>query len=182
MYPTLYTRYVTLSQLEGLARGLAKILTPLVNQGVVVSLSGELGAGKTTLARAFLQSLDPALGDVPSPSFTLVQQYDTPAGEWLHADLYRLTNREQAIGLGLVDQVAGQGLLLEWPDLLMDDLPANRLAITLNFADEALTLRHVEFQLHGNYEKLFNDLVRLIQTQCPQHNPTTRAQHVRQFL
>ncbi len=178
MYPTLYARYVDLAQLEGLARGLAR----LCSQGAVITLSGELGAGKTTFARVFLQSLDDSLTDIPSPSFTLVQHYETPRAEWLHADLYRLTSRDQAIGLGLVEQVADKGLLLEWPDLLTDDLPANRLAITLNFADDALTLRHVEFQLHGSYEKLFNDLVRLIQQTCPQHSPAQRPQQMQQFL
>jgi len=72
--------------------------------GDVVSLAGDLGAGKTALARAIIRALasDPAL-DVPSPTFAIIQPYDTPKGPVLHADLYRLADAAEADELGLLD-------------------------------------------------------------------------------
>src|SRR5690554_1580879 len=77
---------------------------PTLTPGDIVALNGDLGAGKSALARAIIRSLatDPAL-DVPSPSFALVQPYDTPRGPVLHADLYRLADASEADELGLLD-------------------------------------------------------------------------------
>jgi tRNA threonylcarbamoyl adenosine modification protein YjeE len=196
MYPTLYARYVALSQLQALAAGLADICQQTkTDTAWVIGLNGGLGAGKTALARAFLQALDAGVVEVPSPSFTLVQPYEFSSGaSWLHADLYRLTTREQALGLGLLEQLEqldGGGLLLEWPDLLADDLPPNRLGIVLDFVDgdqvkdeagQGAELRHLEFHLHGSCQALFLPIAQLIQTHCPQHDPSNRAQQRQAFL
>ncbi|MDT8345142.1 MAG: tRNA (adenosine(37)-N6)-threonylcarbamoyltransferase complex ATPase subunit type 1 TsaE [Thermohalobaculum sp.] len=101
--------------------------------GDVVALWGGLGAGKSVLARAILRAL---LGDaaaaIPSPSYTLVNVYDTPRGEVWHADLYRLAGPGEALELGLIEAMAGGAILLiEWPDRLGADLPARRLDIAL---------------------------------------------------
>ena len=79
---------------------LAQSLKP----GDIVSLEGELGAGKSALARATIRALagDPDL-EIPSPTFALVQPYDTPRGPVLHADLYRLGDPAEADELGLLD-------------------------------------------------------------------------------
>src|SRR5215217_3143733 len=79
-------------------------LAALLQPGDIVSLRGELGAGKSALARATIRALagDPEL-EVPSPTFALVQPYDTPAGPVLHADLYRLGDAAEADELGLLD-------------------------------------------------------------------------------
>jgi tRNA threonylcarbamoyl adenosine modification protein YjeE len=90
---------------------LAAVLKP----GDLILLDGDLGAGKTALARAVIRALigDPRL-DVPSPSFALVQPYDGPAGPILHADLYRLSSEAEIDELGLFDHPAAI-VLIEWP-------------------------------------------------------------------
>jgi tRNA threonylcarbamoyl adenosine modification protein YjeE len=91
---------------------LAAVLRP----GDLVLLDGDLGAGKTALARAVIRTLvgDPRL-DVPSPSFALVQPYDGPAGPILHADLYRLSTEAEIDELGLFDSPTAI-VLIEWPE------------------------------------------------------------------
>lgn len=93
-------------------------LAHAVRPGDVVLLSGELGAGKTTLARGVLRGLG-WRGEVPSPSFTLVERYDTPPlriPAW-HVDLYRLDDARQVRQLGLEEAETGL-LLVEWPERL----------------------------------------------------------------
>lgn len=89
-------------------------LASLLEPGDIVSLEGELGAGKSALARATIRALagDPEL-EVPSPTFALVQPYDTPRGPVLHADLYRLGEAAEADELGLLDN-ANAFVLVEW--------------------------------------------------------------------
>ena len=107
-----------------LAARAAKVLEP----GALVLLSGGLGAGKTFFARALLRSLG-VTAAVPSPTFTLVHEYETRAGMVLHADLYRLregtrdNTRAEIARLGLREQ-RGEGaiLLVEWADDFEDDL------------------------------------------------------------
>lgn len=89
-------------------------LATTLRPGDIVSLEGDLGAGKTALARAILRALagDPAL-EVPSPTFAIIQPYDTPAGPVLHADLYRLADASEADELGLLDDPEAI-VLVEW--------------------------------------------------------------------
>ena len=89
-------------------------LAASLKPGDVVSLAGDLGAGKTALARAIIRALasDPAL-DVPSPTFAIIQPYDTPKGPVLHADLYRLADAAEADELGLLDDPEAI-VLVEW--------------------------------------------------------------------
>jgi tRNA threonylcarbamoyl adenosine modification protein YjeE len=95
-----------------LGAALAKALVP----GDVVLLQGDLGAGKTALARSIIRALvgDPAL-EVPSPSFALVQPYQGARGRILHADLYRLAAAGEIAELGLFDDPAAI-VLVEWPE------------------------------------------------------------------
>jgi tRNA threonylcarbamoyl adenosine modification protein YjeE len=98
---------------EALGRALARRL----RAGDTVLLEGGLGAGKTQLARALIQSLLEVPEDVPSPSFTLVQTYETPRFPIWHADLYRLGGGADLAELGL--EAAGAAVcLIEWPDRL----------------------------------------------------------------
>ena len=98
-------------------RAIGARLASVLRAGDVVALSGELGAGKTTLARAILEGLG-HIGEVPSPTFTLVQTYPDLPVPVVHADLYRLENPAEAEALGLDDWLLDGALLLEWPERL----------------------------------------------------------------
>ena len=99
--------------------------------GDIVSLEGDLGAGKTALARAIIRALsgDPAL-EVPSPTFAIIQPYDTKTGAVLHADLYRLADASEADELGLFDDPDAI-VLVEWASRAPQVLAALTLTISL---------------------------------------------------
>jgi tRNA threonylcarbamoyladenosine biosynthesis protein TsaE len=100
----------------------------------VIALAGDLGVGKTRFARAFVDALTGEREEVPSPTFTLVQTYESPAGLIWHFDLYRLTRPDEAYELGL-EEALGDGItLIEWPDRAASLLPDERLDLTLSFA------------------------------------------------
>ena len=115
----------------GATEALGQRIAGMIRPGDAVLLEGPLGAGKSALARALIRSAvaDPAL-DVPSPSYTLVQQYDTQAGPLHHFDLWRLDGPAGLLELGWDD--ARQGIVVvEWPDRLGGLRPADALSITL---------------------------------------------------
>lgn len=114
---------------------LASRLAAVLRIGDVVALSGELGAGKTTFARGILRGLG-WTGEVPSPTFTLVQTYDTLPPVW-HVDFYRLESPDEAEALGLDDAWDEAAVILEWPERLGARLPPHALHIHLDGAGEA---------------------------------------------
>ena len=114
---------------------LAARLGARLHPGDVLLLSGEIGAGKTHFARALIHALQDRPEDVPSPTFTLVQTYDTRRGELWHSDLYRLGHPDEVIELGLADAFETAICLVEWPDRLADLAPPG--ALTLSFAPGA---------------------------------------------
>ncbi len=99
--------------------------------GESVCLSGELGAGKTTLARGAIEAWTGAPEEAPSPTYTLVQTYQGARGELWHVDLYRLKTAEEAWELGLEDAFQQAACLIEWPDRLEGLLPRDRLDVEL---------------------------------------------------
>lgn len=113
------------------AQAIAARLMP----GDVILLEGPIGAGKTHFARALIHARQAADGappeDVPSPTFTLVQTYETPTTEIWHADLYRLTHPDEVVELGLTDAFDSAICLVEWPDRLGSLAPSG--ALTLSF-------------------------------------------------
>ena len=115
---------------------LGATLAARLHPGDVVGLRGELGSGKTTLARAILRA---AAGDpeliVPSPTFTLVEVYETPRGTFWHFDLYRLEAAEQVYELGWEEALAEGIALVEWPERLGRLLPKH-LSVTLEMEDD----------------------------------------------
>ena len=130
---------------------LGRFLAGIMGPGDTLLLSGQLGSGKTLLARALIQSrLGPAGAetDVPSPSFTLVQTYAGPDTEIWHADLYRLCDVGDLIELGL-DEAFGTALcIVEWPERLDAMMPPDALHVTLSHvSDDHPDLRQAH--LHG---------------------------------
>jgi tRNA threonylcarbamoyladenosine biosynthesis protein TsaE len=102
--------------------------------GDLVALEGELGAGKTTLARAILRAMG-VVEDVPSPTFTLVQVYETPHLTVRHYDLYRLERPEETAELGIEEAVEDGAALVEWPERADGRLPGALLHVELRAAE-----------------------------------------------
>ena len=98
----------------------------------IILLNGDVGAGKSYFCRALIKSVLEYDEDIPSPTFTLVQQYDTEIGEVWHADLYRLSDPSEVIELGLLDAIECAIILIEWPDQIIDFLPSSALNININ--------------------------------------------------
>ena len=131
---TRFVKQVPLQSPEATAR-LARDLGAWLKPGDTLLLEGDIGAGKTHFARALIQSLQDAPEDVPSPTYTLVQEYDTRAGPVVHADLYRLSGPSGVDELGLWDAFHSAICLVEWPDRLGAP-PQDALHITLFHAGE----------------------------------------------
>lgn len=112
-----------------------------------ILLRGSIGAGKSALARAFIRHLLGPDIEVPSPTFTLVQIYDLPELEIWHADLYRLTDTQEAVELGLTDAFEGHICLIEWPEVLGDLIPDTALDIHLEAGVDGHTA-HLTFGEH----------------------------------
>lgn len=106
-------------------------LALMARAGSLICLHGDLGAGKTTLARSFIQALAGEEIEVPSPTFTLVQTYDTTRVPVAHIDLYRLSDRGELDELGLDELLATHQVIVEWPERLSADLAADRLDVRL---------------------------------------------------
>ena len=129
---------------EALGRRLAARLRP----GDVLCLSGGLGAGKTTLARAVIRALTRGDEEVPSPTFTLVQSYDGRDFPIAHLDLYRLASAAEAFELGLEEALDTGAAIIEWPERLGSHLPDDRLDISLTIHGEA---RRARLTPHGSW-------------------------------
>ena len=121
--------------------------------GDLVTLSGDLGAGKTTFARALIRYLagDDTI-EVPSPTFTFVQTYELPRFPLVHADLYRLSGTAELAELGFDDLPDGAVVLLEWPDRAAGLLPSDRFDITFTLAPElGAEARNVRYVGYGAF-------------------------------
>jgi len=108
-------------------------LALLSGPGDVITLSGDLGAGKTAAARALIKYLadDPSI-EVPSPTFTLAQDYDLPTYALVHADLYRINEAAELEEIGLSPLPEGVVALIEWPERASEALPPDRIDIALS--------------------------------------------------
>lgn len=139
---------------EVIGKELGRLLIP----GDVVSLVGDLGAGKTVFVRGAAGGLDVA-GDVSSPSFLIVQEY---AGKYplFHADFYRLGSYRELEGIGWDEYLGRQGVvLIEWGDRFPEALPADFLEVRISPADFSETARLLRFRPRGGrYEARVKEL------------------------
>jgi N-acetylmuramate 1-kinase len=136
---------------ETATAGLMADLALLIGAGDVITLSGDLGAGKTAAARALIRYLagDPEI-EVPSPTFTLAQSYDLPSFPLIHADLYRINDPSELEEIGLSPLPEGVVALIEWPERAPSALPPDRIDIALSHRPAlGSTARAAEITGHG---------------------------------
>lgn len=113
---------------------LAKYLASQIKKGDVLALYGDLGAGKTCLARLIIKALGHR-GEVPSPTFTLVQRYELPGLVLHHFDLYRLKSPDELEEIGWHDALAEGAVIVEWPERASGFLPASATNLTLTISN-----------------------------------------------
>lgn len=123
--------FVNQKQIEVLASEIAHIS----HAGDVILLYGTLGMGKTVFSRAFIRSLTTSTEEVPSPTFTLVQLYDTDKGTIWHFDLYRLQSPDEVFEIGLEEALIDGISLVEWPEKASRMFPKNKLEIHIENGD-----------------------------------------------
>ena len=143
---------MTLADEEATRRLMVDIAEALL-PGDMITLSGDLGAGKTTFARALIRHLagDPSI-EVPSPTFTLMQAYELPRFALVHVDLYRLSGPSELAELGFDDIPPAAVTLLEWPDRAEGALPADRLDIALTLSpQQGPNFRHARVTGYGAF-------------------------------
>ncbi len=121
------------------AAGLANHLGP----GDIILLDGKIGSGKTHFARSLIQSRMTDPEDVPSPTFTLVQSYETSAGDIWHCDLYRISTTEEIEELGLIEAFDTALCLVEWPDKLGPLIPPTALTLKFQTDPNDMETRHL---------------------------------------
>jgi len=119
--------------------------------GDTLLLFGDLGAGKTTLARGLVGAWTGEGDETPSPTYTLVQTYDGPGGELWHFDLYRLESPDDAAELGLEEALASGVAVIEWPERLGAFAPPDRIELRLAMDGEG---RRAEIMGFGRLGKL----------------------------
>ncbi len=138
---------------EAATQALAARLAAALRPGDTVLLDGPVGAGKSAFARAAIQALQAQAGQapepVPSPSFTLVQEYRAGDTAIWHADLYRLTDPDELTELGLDEAYETAIVLVEWPALLGSATPARHMRLTLTPDAADADLRHAAFDFAG---------------------------------
>lgn len=136
---------------EAATARLGQAIARALRSGEAVCLSGPLGAGKSTLARALVRALTTPDEEVPSPTFTLVQFYEGAQLNIAHFDLYRLTDPNEAYEIGLDEALDEGAAVIEWPERLEGRLPGDRLDVEIGLGDNPET-RQVRLVGRGTWE------------------------------
>lgn len=113
-------------------RAFARNFAKNLHAPVTVALHGDLGVGKSEIARTIIQTLCGADTVVPSPTFTLVQTYEYPGGRISHFDLYRIGDVAELVEIGLDYAIANDITLIEWPDIATDMLPQDAIHLEIS--------------------------------------------------
>ncbi|MGN1063374.1 MAG: tRNA (adenosine(37)-N6)-threonylcarbamoyltransferase complex ATPase subunit type 1 TsaE [Alphaproteobacteria bacterium] len=125
-------QYISYSESD--TRTIASDFAKTLKAGDVIALHGTLGAGKSAFTRAVIQSLTTA-PEVPSPTFTLLQIYDTPHFDLYHFDMYRLKSPEEAYEIGIEEAFCEGVSFIEWPEKIAALLPKKHIDITFEIKD-----------------------------------------------
>lgn len=143
---------------------LAAALAPILSAGDVLLLDGGIGAGKTHFARSLIRNLQgpDSFEDIPSPTFTLVQIYETHHCTIWHADLYRLTSADEISELGLEDAFDTALCLVEWPDRLAGGVPSG--ALVLRFQVGVDESRKIELRGDAIWKKRLSGIAAAMKT------------------
>ncbi|HBM90472.1 MAG TPA: tRNA (adenosine(37)-N6)-threonylcarbamoyltransferase complex ATPase subunit type 1 TsaE [Rhodospirillaceae bacterium] len=131
----------------------AQKIAKLLKKGDVLLLSGDLGAGKTVFARALIEALG-VTGEIPSPTFTLVQSYELPTMTLFHFDLYRLKTPQEIEETGFDEALADGATLVEWPEKAEIYMPLEALRLRFDIAGEA---RKLYFDVSASWKKRLED-------------------------
>lgn len=129
---------------------IAARLAKISKQGDIWALHGTLGMGKSVFARAFIQTLT-GVGEVPSPTFTLVQTYQTPLFNIYHYDLYRLKNATEIFELGVEEAFCEGVSLVEWPEKMGAFAPRNMWQLYITSFDD---VRHIKIVVDDEEKKI----------------------------
>ena len=129
-------------------RNLAKTLAPLLRPGDVVTLEGPIGIGKTTFIRALLETLG-CIEDVPSPTFNLLHTYELGSVTFWHFDLFRIERLPDVYELGIEDALETGICLIEWPKVMANLLPTERLELEFFYQEECS--RRVSLKGNGTW-------------------------------
>jgi len=141
---------------ESSVKKLAAKLATVCKLGAIIYLYGDLGAGKTTFARGFLRGLG-YRGHVKSPTYTLVESYDTKKASVHHFDLYRIKDPAELEHIGIREYFSKRSIcLIEWPELGAPLLPQADLACYMDFAKKGRTIRLHPLTPEG--EKIINEI------------------------
>lgn len=142
---------------------IGSILGSMLAKGDILALCGELGAGKTTLVRGIARGIGLEGGEVASPSFTLVNEYDGPL-RLFHIDLYRLTDEKELISIDYEEYLKGDGVVvIEWADRIPQAVPADALWITLRYLGNEH--REIVLQAEGDrFKMMIEELQRKVYT------------------
>lgn len=125
-----------LSQSEKETIFFAKKFAKTLKGDEIIALWGTLGMGKTVFSKAVIQELTGRNEDVPSPTFTLLQTYDTPKGEIFHFDFYRLKQPEEAYEIGIEDAFESGISLIEWPEKIGSLLPKRAINVRFEMTEK----------------------------------------------
>ena len=151
---------ITIQQTVSISETLAELIRP----GDTVLLFGDIGSGKTFFSRVMIQKMMQKQGvvveDIPSPTFTIVQIYDTLLPSVWHLDLYRISNPEEIIDLDLENAFEKHVCLIEWPQNMGSHMPERNLSMTLEETVGFGEVRNISFEFNGTgWEYIIRGLI-----------------------
>ena len=122
----------------------ARYFSQFAGPGRCFALFGDLGFGKTTFSSFLIRELNPKIQTVTSPTFTVVQVYDSDVAEIWHVDCYRLKSQEEFYELGLEESLQNNITIIEWPEIIRDLLPSSTINIQFDRRDSCITISEMK--------------------------------------